>query len=169
MERLLNDVGLVRLIISWRFWFWHLEISPSYLFWVIWVFVMYYILHIWHICVIPTYGVYQLYDKAYSHYTSCTDTVHLSFVVWKFSYHHHRDRGPYRWLVLAQGGLVNCNANWPASCSPCSIWKQEQLSVFSPGILRHIAPICLPRRSIGRNSFWLCPFCAYAWVRNAEW
>ena len=40
---LMNDLGLVRCIICWRFWFWHLDISQSYRFWVIWVFVMYYI------------------------------------------------------------------------------------------------------------------------------
>ena len=40
---LMNDLGLVRCTICWRFWFSHLEISENYLFWDIWVFVMYYI------------------------------------------------------------------------------------------------------------------------------
>ena len=40
---LMNDLGLVRCTICWRFWFSHLKISQNYLFWDIWVFVMYYI------------------------------------------------------------------------------------------------------------------------------
>ena len=40
---LMNDLGLVRCTICWRFWFSHLEISQNYLFWDSWVFIMYYI------------------------------------------------------------------------------------------------------------------------------
>ena len=46
-------------------------------------------------------------------------------------------------------------------------WKHLP-PVFSPGILRHIGPICLPRRSIDRYSYELAaPFlCIHACVRN---
>ena len=40
---LMNGLGLARSIICCRLWFWHLEISQSYLFWDIWMFVMYFI------------------------------------------------------------------------------------------------------------------------------
>ena len=40
---LMNDLGLARCKICWRFWFSHLETSQNYIFWDIWVFVMYYI------------------------------------------------------------------------------------------------------------------------------
>ena len=43
---LMNDLGLVRCTICWRFWFSCLEISQNYLFWDIWVFIMYCIIRI---------------------------------------------------------------------------------------------------------------------------